>query len=52
MLLKPNLVEYISGAEVNTPHDIGAAAEAFLALGARAWSSPKDRATNAIRARA
>ena len=36
ILLKPNLVEYIAGVEVNTnPLLIGAAAEAFLKLGAR-----------------
>jgi uncharacterized protein (DUF362 family) len=36
VLLKPNLVEYIAGAEVNTnPLLVGAAAEAFLRLGAR-----------------
>jgi uncharacterized protein (DUF362 family) len=36
VLLKPNLVEYISGVEVNTnPVLVGAAAEAFLKLGAR-----------------
>jgi uncharacterized protein (DUF362 family) len=36
VLLKPNLVEYIAGVEVNTnPLLIGAAAEAFLKLGAR-----------------
>lgn len=36
VLLKPNLVEYIAGAEVNTnPVLVGAAAEAFLKLGAR-----------------
>jgi uncharacterized protein (DUF362 family) len=36
VLLKPNLVEYISGVEVNTnPVLVGAAAEAFLRLGAR-----------------
>ena len=36
VLLKPNLVEYIPGVEVNTnPWLIGAAAEAFLRLGAR-----------------
>jgi uncharacterized protein (DUF362 family) len=35
-LLKPNLVEYIPGAEVNTnPRLVGAAASAFLALGAK-----------------
>ncbi len=35
VLLKPNLVEYISGAEVNTNHWlVGAAAEALLRLGA------------------
>ncbi len=35
VLLKPNLVEYIPGRPVNTdPHLIGAAAEAFLRLGA------------------
>ena len=35
VLLKPNLVEYIAGVEVNTnPLLIGAAAEAFLKLGA------------------
>jgi len=35
VLLKPNLVEYIPGAEVNTnPWLVGAAAEAFLRLGA------------------
>jgi uncharacterized protein (DUF362 family) len=35
VLLKPNLVEYIPGAEVNTnPRLVGAAASAFLALGA------------------
>jgi uncharacterized protein (DUF362 family) len=36
VLLKPNLVEYIAGVEVNTnPILVGAAAEAFLRLGAR-----------------
>ena len=36
VLLKPNLVEYIPGAEVNTnPRLVGAAATAFLALGAK-----------------
>ena len=36
VLLKPNLVEYIAGVEVNTnPVIVGAAAEAFLKLGAR-----------------
>jgi uncharacterized protein (DUF362 family) len=36
VLLKPNLVEYIAGVDVNTnPLLIGAAAEAFLKLGAR-----------------
>jgi uncharacterized protein (DUF362 family) len=36
VLLKPNLVEYIPGAEVNTnPRLVGAAANAFLALGAK-----------------
>ena len=36
VLLKPNLVEYIAGVEVNTnPVLVGAAAEAFLKLGAR-----------------
>ena len=36
VLLKPNLVEYIPAAEVNTnPLLVGAAAEAFLALGAK-----------------
>ncbi|MGH9631086.1 MAG: DUF362 domain-containing protein [Bryobacteraceae bacterium] len=36
VLLKPNLVEYIGGVEVNTnPWLVGAAAEAFLRLGAR-----------------
>jgi uncharacterized protein (DUF362 family) len=36
VLLKPNLVEYIAGAEVNTnPLLVGAAACAFLALGAK-----------------
>src|SRR5215475_748756 len=36
VLLKPNLVEYIPGAEVNTnPFLVGAAADAFLALGAK-----------------
>lgn len=36
VLLKPNLVEYIAGAEVNTnPLLVGAAAEAFLRLGAK-----------------
>ncbi len=36
VLLKPNLVEYIPGAEANTsPVLVGAAAEALLALGAR-----------------
>jgi uncharacterized protein (DUF362 family) len=35
VLLKPNLVEYIAGVEVNTnPVIVGAAAEAFLKLGA------------------
>jgi len=34
VLLKPNLVEYIPGTEVNTDHRlVGAAASAFLALG-------------------
>jgi uncharacterized protein (DUF362 family) len=36
VLLKPNLVEYIPSAEVNTnPRLVGAAATAFLALGAK-----------------
>jgi hypothetical protein len=36
VLLKPNLVEYIPGTEVNTdPRLVGAAAGAFLALGAK-----------------
>jgi uncharacterized protein (DUF362 family) len=36
VLLKPNLVEYIAGVEVNTnPVVVGAAAEAFLKLGAK-----------------
>ena len=36
VLLKPNLVEYIPAAEVNTdPRLVGAAANAFLALGAK-----------------
>src|ERR1035437_8598798 len=36
VLLKPNLVEYIAGVEVNThPLLVGAAAEAFLKLGAK-----------------
>jgi uncharacterized protein (DUF362 family) len=36
ILLKPNLVEHIPGADVNTdPRLIGAAANAFLALGAK-----------------
>jgi uncharacterized protein (DUF362 family) len=36
ILLKPNLVEYIPGTEVNTaPRLVGAAASAFLALGAK-----------------
>src|SRR5215470_10409206 len=36
VLLKPNLVEYIPGAEVNTnPLLVDAAAGAFLALGAK-----------------
>jgi len=36
VLLKPNLVEYIPGSEVNTaPRLVGAAASAFLALGAK-----------------
>jgi uncharacterized protein (DUF362 family) len=36
VLLKPNLVEYIPGAEVNTNFRlVGAAASAFLALGAK-----------------
>jgi uncharacterized protein (DUF362 family) len=36
VLLKPNLVEYIPGAEVNTnPLLVGAAAGAFLALGTK-----------------
>jgi uncharacterized protein (DUF362 family) len=36
VLLKPNLVEFIAGVEVNTsPVLVGAAAEAFLKLGAR-----------------
>src|SRR5262245_37213298 len=37
VLLKPNLVEYIPGSEVNTnPRLVGAAAAAFLALEAEA----------------
>ena len=37
VLLKPNLVEYIAGVEVNTnPVLVGAAAQAFLKLGAAA----------------
>jgi uncharacterized protein (DUF362 family) len=36
VLLKPNLVEYIAGVEINTnPLLVGAAAEAFLILGAK-----------------
>jgi uncharacterized protein (DUF362 family) len=36
VLLKPNLVEHIAGAEVNTnPLLVGAAAEAFLEIGAK-----------------
>ena len=36
VLLKPNLVEYIPGSEVNTdPRLVGAATSAFLALGAK-----------------
>lgn len=36
VLLKPNFVEYIAGVEVNTnPAVVGAAAEAFLKLGAK-----------------
>src|ERR1044071_7700669 len=36
VLLKPNLVEYIAGVEVNTnPVLVGAAPEAFLRLGAK-----------------
>ena len=36
VLLKPNLVEYIAGVEINTnPLMVGAAAEAFLDLGAK-----------------
>jgi hypothetical protein len=36
VLLKPNLVEYLPGVEVNTsPVLVGAAAEAFLRLGAK-----------------
>ena len=36
VLLKPNLVEYIPGTDVNTnPRLVGAAASAFLALGAK-----------------
>ena len=36
VLLKPNLVEHIPGAEVNTnPFLVGAAADAFLELGAK-----------------
>ena len=36
VLLKPNLVEYIPGTEVNTnPRLVGAAASTFLALGAK-----------------
>src|ERR1039458_4825004 len=36
VLLKPNLVEYVAGVEVNTnPLLVGAAAEAFLKLGAK-----------------
>ena len=35
VLIKPNLVEYIPGAEVNTnPKLVGAAVDAFLSLGA------------------
>jgi len=36
VMLKPNLVEYIAGVEINTnPLLVGAAAEAFLKLGAK-----------------
>ena len=36
VMLKPNLVEYIAGVEINTnPVLVGAAAEAFLKLGAK-----------------
>ena len=49
VLLKPNLVEYIPGAEVNTnPWLVGAAASAFLAFGAKPCSSAKDQATSGI----
>jgi hypothetical protein len=45
VLLKPNLVEYLPGKEVNTyPSLVGAGAERLLKL----WSV-KDRATNEIR---
>jgi uncharacterized protein (DUF362 family) len=43
VLLKPNLVEAIPGKPVNTdPHVIGAAAEAFLRLGADAVTVGED----------
>jgi uncharacterized protein (DUF362 family) len=36
VLLKPNLVEYIAGADVNTdPRLVGAAANTLLAMGAK-----------------
>ena len=50
VLLKPNLVEYIPGAEVNTnPLLVGAAADAFLALGRRPWLLRKDLAISGTR---
>jgi uncharacterized protein (DUF362 family) len=50
VLLKPNLVEYLPGAEVNTnPLLVGAAADAFLALGAKPWLLRKDLAISVTR---
>jgi uncharacterized protein (DUF362 family) len=50
VLLKPNLVEYIPGAEVNTnPLLVGAAAAAFLALGAKPLLWRKDPAISGTR---
>src|SRR5664280_1353677 len=50
VLLKPNLVEYIPGAEVNTnPRLVGAAASASSPWARKPSSSAKDRATSGIR---
>jgi hypothetical protein len=47
VLLKPSLVEYIAGVEVNTnPVFVGAAAEALLQLGAKRALLARGRVIN------